>query len=50
MKKIKDKGMKIGLWFNPIVAARTSNMLNRNLEAVSTWDGKDKGLTPIWET
>lgn len=47
---LKANGMKLGLWFNPVVAARTSNMLKRNAEAISTWDGKPRGFSPIWET
>lgn len=47
---IKSNGMKLGLWFNPVVAARTSEMLKRNADAISTWDGKPKDFVPIWET
>ncbi len=47
---LKANGMKLGLWFNPVVAARTSQMLKRNADALSTWDEKPKGFTPIWET
>jgi alpha-galactosidase len=50
MNTLKANGMKLGLWFNPVVAARTSQMLKRNADAVSTWDGKPKGFSPIWET
>jgi alpha-galactosidase len=50
IRKIKSNGMKLGLWFNPVVAARTSKMLNRNLDALSTWNGSAKDFTPIWET
>jgi alpha-galactosidase len=50
IKTLEANNMKLGLWFNPVVAARTSEMLKRNADAISTWDGKPKGFDPIWET
>jgi alpha-galactosidase len=50
IKALEANNMKLGLWFNPVVAARTSEMLKRNADARSTWDGKVKGFDPIWET
>jgi len=48
--KLTEYGMKLGLWFNPTVAAVSSNMYNNNLNYVRTMNG-DKGKPwPIWET
>lgn len=50
-KKLDDYGMKLGLWFNPIVAARTS----RGYTAHPDWTrintkGEPEFWGPIWET
>ena len=42
--------MKLGLWFNPTVAAVSSNMLKNHRECVRTMDGSEGKPWPIWET
>jgi len=49
-KKLKDNGMKLGLWFNPTVAAVSSNMLKNHRECVRTIDGSEGKPWAIWET
>jgi len=49
-QKLKDNGMKLGLWFNPTVAALSSNMLKNNRDKVLTRDGNQGKPFPIWET
>ena len=43
-------GMKLGLWFNPTAAARSSAMLAGNRTSVRTVGGKEGDPHPIWET
>ncbi len=54
LKQIKAKldsyNMKLGLWFNPIVAALSSDMLAKNLQNQMTFNGKKGDPIPIWET
>lgn len=49
-KTLQEKGMKLGLWFNPTVAAKSSNMLKNNRECVRTRNGSEGKPWPIWET
>lgn len=49
-KKLKDNGMKLGLWFNPTVAAVSSNMLKNHRNSVRTIDGNEGKPWPVWET
>lgn len=49
-KELKNKGMKLGLWFNPTVAAVSSNMLKNNRNSVRTKNGNEGKPWPIWET
>jgi alpha-galactosidase len=48
--KLDKYGMKLGLWFNPTVAAKSSAMLANNKNCLQTFDGKSSGPWPIWET
>jgi alpha-galactosidase len=54
LKQVKQKldqyGMKLGLWFNPTVAALSSKMLANNIQNQMTNDGKVGDPFPIWET
>ena len=54
MKKVKKQldsyGMKLGLWFNPIVAARTSKIYQKHPEYVMSKGGKESYWGKIWET
>jgi alpha-galactosidase len=40
-ERLSQYGMKLGLWFNPIVAARTSSMYLAHPEYVMKWQGKE---------
>lgn len=54
LKQVKERldgyGMKLGLWFNPIVAAKTSQVFQQHPEYVMTMDGEPDYWGPIWET
>ncbi|MHA4806860.1 alpha-galactosidase [Flavitalea flava] len=51
VKALLDQyGMKLGLWFNPTVAALSSAMLKRNTNFRMEWQGKKDNPFPIWET
>lgn len=54
LKQIKAKldayGMKLGLWFNPTVAAKSSSMLVKNKDYLKTYNGETGNPFPIWET
>jgi len=54
LKTVKAKldayGMKLGLWFNPTVAAKSSSMLAKNKDCMQTHNGKTGNPFPIWET
>jgi len=54
LKQVKAKldayGMKLGLWFNPTVAAKSSAMLAKNKDYLKSFNGKNDGPWPIWET
>src|SRR3954471_12386326 len=42
--------MKLGLWFNPTAAAKSSKMLGTNRQCVRTRHGLEGRPQPIWET
>ncbi|GAC1488756.1 MAG: hypothetical protein NVS1B13_17560 [Flavisolibacter sp.] len=48
--KIEGYGMKLGLWFNPTVAAISSNMYEQNKQNRISIDGKYPQPYEIWET
>jgi alpha-galactosidase len=48
--KLNAYGMKLGLWFNPTVAAVSSEMYARNKSNRMSWNGKYGDPHPIWET
>jgi len=48
--KLDGYGMKLGLWFNPTVAAKSSSMLAQNKDCLKTYNGKAGDPSPIWET
>ncbi len=51
IKALLDKyQMKLGLWFNPLLAAKTSRMLAENKQDVVVTNGKADDPFPIWET
>ena len=49
-QKLDSYGMKLGLWFNPIVAAKTSAIYLSHPEYVMRKDGKENFWGSIWET
>ena len=49
-KKLENYGMKLGLWFNPAVAARTSLLMQKYSNCVATHEGKELKAIPVWET
>lgn len=51
IKALLDKyGMKLGLWFNPTVAAQTSKIYREHPEYVMSREGKPNFWGQIWET
>ena len=48
--KLDSYGMKLGLWFNPTVAAKSSSMLAKNKDYLKTNNGETGNPFPIWET
>lgn len=49
-RRLDKYGMKLGLWFNPTVAALTSRVYLEHPEWEMTWEGKPSARHPIWET
>lgn len=49
-QRLDEYGMKLGLWFNPTVAAKTSQIYQRNKHCVKAYGGKKSGCAPVWET
>lgn len=49
-EKLKNYGMKLGLWFNPTVAAKTSKLLKNYGDSISMQHGMKPNPHPIWET
>jgi len=49
-RKLDQYGMKLGLWLNPTVAAKTSRILRNNSDAIARIHGKEPEAFPIWET
>jgi alpha-galactosidase len=54
LKQVKERldhyGMKLGLWFNPTVAAISSGMLEKHQDCVMSWNGEKSKPRGIWET
>lgn len=54
LKQVKERlsgyGMKLGLWFNPTVAAVASEMLERHSDCVMSLGGEKAKPVEIWET
>ena len=48
--RLEEYGMRLGLWFNPIAAARTSRMYREHPECVMSLDGEETFWGKIWET
>ncbi|MCQ2432630.1 MAG: alpha-galactosidase, partial [Clostridia bacterium] len=54
LKEVKARldsyGMKLGLWFNPIVAAKSTAIFREHPEYVISHNGQENYWGPIWET
>jgi alpha-galactosidase len=48
--RLEGYGMKLGLWFNPTVAALSSRMLARNAAYAMSRNGKKAAPFAVWET
>ncbi len=48
--KLDEHNMKLGLWFNPTVAAVSSDMHARHRDCLMTRNGKPGDPHPVWET
>jgi alpha-galactosidase len=48
--KLDGYGMKLGLWFNPTVAAVSSEMRRKHEDCLMTHNGKPQDPHEIWET
>lgn len=49
-EKLDAYGMKLGLWFNPTVAAKTSRILKEHPEAIAARHGVEPQAFSVWET
>ncbi len=49
-RRLDSYGMKLGLWFNPTVAAVTSRLLKEHRDTVAEMHGREAAPFPIWET
>ncbi len=49
-ERLNQYGMRLGLWFNPIAAARSSKMYRTHPEYVMSWQGEETYWGKIWET
>jgi alpha-galactosidase len=49
-EKLEGYGMRMGLWFNPCVAALTSEMHRNHRDCLQTLGGKPHPPGPVWET
>jgi alpha-galactosidase len=48
--RLDGYGMRLGLWFNPTAAAKSSRMYRENADCVKSRGGKPEGPYPVWET
>ena len=48
--KLEEYGMRFGLWFNPIVAAKSSKVYTEHPEWVMSRSGEPDFWGPVWET
>jgi alpha-galactosidase len=49
-EKLAQYGMKLGLWFNPLMAAQTSRLLANHPDCIRSWKGIPSKPQPVWET
>ena len=48
--KLATLGMKLGLWFNPVIAAVSSQMHARHADCLMTENGKIRAACEVWGT
>lgn len=48
--KLDSYGMKLGLWFNPTVAAKSSSLLTRYRSCIAGRRDQEPQAFPVWET
>lgn len=48
--RLNQHGMKLGLWFSPLFAAQSSQMLARNRAYQTVRNGKPTGTWDVWNT
>jgi alpha-galactosidase len=49
-RKLDGYGMKLGLWFDPLAAAVSSRIMERNEPFIMSWEGNKLQPVEIWET
>ncbi|MBE0697857.1 MAG: alpha-galactosidase, partial [Anaerolineaceae bacterium] len=49
-RRLGQYGMNLGLWFNPTVAALTSQVYLEHPDWEMEWEGKPRWRGPVWET
>ena len=49
-RRLQEYGMRLGLWFNPTVAARTSRIYREHPEFAMTREGQPPRWHEVWET
>lgn len=47
---LDEKGMRLGLWFDPLKAARSSAACREHPEWRMSWQGEPAPFHPVWET
>ena len=48
--RLREHGMKMGLWFNPTEAAKVSDMMARNRKSVMSMGGGESPVHTVWDT
>ena len=48
--RLEGYGMQLGLWFNPLAAALSSQIYREHPEYEMSWNGQLSAHNPIWET
>ena len=49
-ERLDGYGMKLGLWFNPLMAAQSSRMLAAHADCIRSWKGVPSQPQAVWET
>jgi alpha-galactosidase len=48
--RLDEYGMRLGLWFNPLAAAVSSQVRDEYADCVMSWEGVESPPQPVWET